>query len=153
MPTPDNEHMTSSSENTISAIQQPKFLYVEDDMLSRRVMSMLLSKIMKFDNVTIFDNSSDFMERIQNLPEKPNIIFLDVQIGPYDGYQMLSMLQDSGDFKDAIIIAMTANVMSHDVEKLRKAGFTGLIGKPIIKEIFPSLVEKILKGETIWYVP
>ena len=153
MLTPDNEHMTDSSDTTTSIIQQPKFLYVEDDMMSRRVMSTLLTRIMKFESVTIFEDSSDFMGRVQSLPEKPNIIFLDVQIGPHDGYEMLGMLRESGEFEDAIIIAMTANVMSHDVEKLQEAGFTGLIGKPIIKEIFPSLVEKILEGEKIWYVP
>jgi hypothetical protein len=43
--------------------------------------------------------------------------------------------------------------MSHDIEQLREAGFSGLIGKPILKEIFPELVEKLLAGESVWYVP
>jgi CheY-like chemotaxis protein len=51
------------------------------------------------------------------------------------------------------VIAMTANVMSHDVEHLKKAGFSGLIGKPILKEVFPQLVKNILNGEAVWYVP
>ncbi len=131
----------------------PNILYVEDDMLSRRVMQMLVSKILGYKDLAIFEDSSNFMERVRALPSIPDIIFLDVQIGPHDGYEMLQMLRSEPNYQDSIIIAMTANVMSHDVEQLQTAGFSGLIGKPIIKEIFPDLLKKIMQGEAIWYVP
>jgi CheY-like chemotaxis protein len=81
------------------------------------------------------------------------VIFLDVQIHPLDGYEMLRQLREDPTYEKAIIIAMTANVMSHDVEKLQQAGFSGLIGKPIMKDIFPSLIEKVLQGQAVWFVP
>ena len=54
---------------------------------------------------------------------------------------------------DAVIVAMTANVMSYDIEQLQQAGFDGLIGKPVVRRIFPQLVERLLAGESVWYVP
>jgi CheY-like chemotaxis protein len=134
-------------------MNQPSFLYVEDDKMSRKVMETLITRVLDFENLVIFEDSSDFMQRMQALECIPEVIFLDVQIHPHDGYEMLQMLRDDPTYQDSIIIAMTANVMSHDVEKLKVAGFSGLIGKPIMKDVFPSLVEKILSGESVWFVP
>jgi CheY-like chemotaxis protein len=132
---------------------QPHFLYVEDDMRSRKVVELLLTKVMGYREVTIFEDSENFMERIRALPHVPDVIFLDVQIAPHDGYEMIRMLRSDAAYQQATIIAMTANVMSHDVEELQRVGFSGLIGKPVLKENFADLVEKMLGGEQVWYVP
>ncbi|MCL4256261.1 MAG: response regulator, partial [Anaerolineae bacterium] len=84
---------------------------------------------------------------------KPTLIFLDIQMRPHDGYQVLSMLRQDPDFAHTTIIAMTANVMSSDVDQLKAAGFDGLIGKPIDNTIFPQLVSRIVSGEAIWFLP
>jgi CheY-like chemotaxis protein len=131
----------------------PRFLYVEDDMLSRKVMFTLLTRVMNFTEVIIFEDSNDFLERVQSLPFHPTVILLDVQIGPLDGYEMLQVLRGLETFHETKIIALTANVMSNDVERLKKVGFSGLIGKPIIKQVFPELLERILAGEEVWFVP
>ena len=134
-------------------INDPKFLYVEDDMNSRMVLDVLIRRVMGYKDLTIFVDSNDFENRVIELDSKPNVIFLDIQINPYNGYEMLKMLRAMPEYQDAIIIAMTANVMSHDVEQLKNVGFNGLIGKPIVKDIFPELVERIVSGEDVWYIP
>ena len=132
---------------------QPHFLYVEDDMMSRKVMETLITRVLKYQNLVVFEDSSNFLQRVQALETVPDVIFLDVQIHPHDGYEMLRMLRSDPRYQDSIIIAMTANVMSHDVEQLKTAGFSGLIGKPIMKDLFPDLVENILQGQSVWFVP
>ena len=134
-------------------LSHPAFLYVEDDALSRRIIDVMLRQVMGFSNTTIFDNSADFLDRLRALPTIPDVVFLDVQIRPHDGYEVLNLLRQDSTYRDVPVIAMTANVMSHDVEHLKKAGFSGLIGKPILKEVFPQLVKNILNGEAVWYVP
>ena len=134
-------------------LSQPAFLYVEDDALSRRIIDVMLRQVMGFSNTTIFDNSLNFLDRLHGLPTIPDVIFLDVQIRPHDGYEVLNLLRQDSAYRDVPVIAMTANVMSHVVEHLKKAGFSGLIGKPILKEVFPQLVKNILNGEAVWYVP
>jgi len=134
-------------------IDNPIFLYVEDDPNSRMVLEVLIKRVMGYKDLTIFADSKDFESRVLALDTKPNVIFLDIQIGPYDGYEMLKMLRAMPDYQDTIIIAMTANVMSHDVEQLKKVGFDSLIGKPIVKDIFPELVDRILSNEDVWYIP
>ncbi|HRF96090.1 MAG TPA: response regulator, partial [Aggregatilineales bacterium] len=64
----------------------PVVLYVEDDPMSREVMKLLLTRRMKFDHVHILEDSTDFMTRLISLPEKPDIIFLDIHMEPMDGF-------------------------------------------------------------------
>ena len=131
---------------------QPVILYVEDDMLSREVMRLLLQKELGYTELTIIDDNTDFMDKVRALGRVPDVIFLDIQMRPYDGYQMLEMLRADEAYRDCQIIAMTASVMATDVEALKKAGFSGLIGKPIMRQAFPDQLEQILAGKAVWFV-
>lgn len=134
------------------AVKSPAFLYVDDDVMSREVMSLLLKNVLGYDKVTIFDRNDNFLKRLHALSAVPDVVFLDIQMRPYDGYEMLRMLRDDPVFARCKVIAMTASVMATDVEQLRKAGFDGLIGKPIMRKAFPDLLKQILAGEDVWFV-
>lgn len=131
----------------------PFFLNVEDDTYSREVLALLLSKVMGFQQVAFFENSENFMERLQALPQVPDVIFLDIQIRPQNGYELLDMLRSEPRYQHCKIIALTASVMVQDVKRLQDAGFDGLIGKPIANKVFARLVNNILAGEPVWYIP
>ncbi|MBN1310943.1 MAG: response regulator [Anaerolineae bacterium] len=132
---------------------EPRFLYVEDDKMSREVFEVLIKDVLGYSHLIVFENSANFLEKLSALPTSPNVFFLDVQIDPHDGYEMLKMLRSNPIYQKATVIAMTANVMSYDIEQLQQAGFDGLIGKPIVQRVFPQLVERLLTGESVWYVP
>ena len=93
------------------------------------------------------------MERLKALPEKPDIIFLDIQVQPLNGYEMLKLIRSDPDYQDSKVVAVTANIMPSDVSHLQQVGFDSLIGKPLVHKVFPELVRKILAGEQIWYIP
>jgi len=131
---------------------KPTILYVEDDANSREVMQLLIKRVLKLPDITIMDDNSNFMDKVHSLPVVPDIIFLDIQMRPHDGYSMLNMLRADPLYQKSLIIAMTANVMANDVKDLKTAGFNGLIGKPIIGQVFPELMRQILAGQPVWYV-
>jgi CheY-like chemotaxis protein len=135
------------------ATSQPTFVYIEDDPSSRQIVQILITRVMKLDHLILWNDSTDLRNRLEALPVAPTVFFLDIQMKPYDGYAVLQILRETPRFTHATIIAMTANVMSHDVERLKQVGFDGLIGKPIIKEAFPGLVERILAGHSVWFIP
>ncbi len=135
------------------ADSQPSFLYVEDDLLSREVLGTIFTKILNYSDLTFFENSENFLERMATLPTVPDVIFLDIHIRPNNGYELLEWLRADPKYNDTKIIALTASVMVHDVAQLQKAGFDGLIGKPIAHKIFPRLLENILADEPVWYIP
>jgi len=131
---------------------QPLILYVEDDMLSREVMRLLLQRELGYTELMIIDDNHDFMDKVRALPRVPDVIFLDIQMRPHDGYEMLSMLRADEAYRDCQIVAMTASVMATDVEALKKAGFNGLIGKPIMRQAFPDQLHQILARKAVWFV-
>lgn len=131
---------------------QPALLYVEDDLLSREVMRLLVGKEMGLTGLSIIEDNRDFMGKVRALARVPDVIFLDIQMRPHDGYEMLEMLRADEAYRGACIIAMTASVMATDVEALKKAGFNGLIGKPIMRQAFPEQLEQILAGKAVWFV-
>ena len=127
-------------------------LYVEDDMMSRKVMEMLLKGKMQLQNVTIFEDSSDFMNKAVAIVPQPDVIFLDIHMDPLDGFEMLELLRASETFGNTPIVAMTASVMNEEVAKLQTSGFDGCIAKPIDKNSFPQLLQRILQGEKVWSI-
>jgi CheY-like chemotaxis protein len=127
------------------------FLYVEDDAMSRQVLEILLKKMLGYEQVILFEDSTDFMSRLRALKSRPDVIFLDIHMEPYNGYEVLEMLRADPAYADQCVVAMTAGVMASDVELLQKAGFDGMIAKPIRKRAFPDLLERILAGESVWF--
>lgn len=132
-------------------IQEAYYLYVEDEPMSREVMSLIMETIVVTENFTIFEDSSNFMERVRALEIKPDIILIDIQMKPHDGFETLEMIRSDVSYNDVPIVALTASVMHEEVHRLREAGFNGAIGKPLDVQTFPNLLERILQGEHVWH--
>jgi CheY-like chemotaxis protein len=134
------------------SLQQTYFLYVEDNESNRKVMQLIMQKALKVNDLAVFENSNEFMQRVKALPQIPQVALLDIHVRPHDGFAMLEMLRADPDYQDTKIIALTASVTNEEVEQLRTSGFDGGIGKPLRVSTFPDLLERILNGETIWHI-
>ena len=44
-------------------------------------------------DITLLDDNTNFMDKVRDLPAVPDVIFLDIQMRPHDGYEMLKMLR------------------------------------------------------------
>ncbi|PJF28980.1 MAG: hypothetical protein CUN52_10695 [Phototrophicales bacterium] len=128
------------------------YLYVEDDPMSREVMRIIMEKGVGSSNLILFEDSNQFMERMNVLSHIPTVILLDIHIQPYDGFQMLTMIRQSEKFAQSKVVALTASVMNEEVEQLRNAGFDGAIAKPLSIQTFPDLLRRIINGESIWHI-
>ncbi|MEP7285809.1 MAG: response regulator [Chloroflexota bacterium] len=131
---------------------KPVVLYVEDDPQSRRLMQMLFKGRMNLPHITILENSEDFLGRTKALDPRPDVIFLDIHVKPYNGFEMLDMLQQLEWIKEIPVVALTASVMNEEVQQLKTAGFNGCLAKPIDLDTFPETVDRILGGEFIWSI-
>jgi CheY-like chemotaxis protein len=140
-----------SFQRSIEVQTKPSILYVEDESRSRRVMQMITSDL-ELPDVTIFEDSTDFLERALAVAPKPDLIFLDIHVKPYTGFEMLDMLRNSGRFVGVPIVAMTASVMNEEIQELRTAGFDGCIAKPIDFDSFPEILNRIMSGEQVWRI-
>ena len=128
------------------------FLYVEDDSLSREVMSMIFRAAMQIDTLTIFQDSHNFEARLTTLPQRPSMILLDIHVLPIDGFRMLAIIKNLPEFEGVPVIAVTASVMNEEFKQFKDKGFDGAIGKPINVETLPLLIERIMNGEEVWHI-
>lgn len=130
----------------------PVILYVEDDPRSRRVIELLLTREMMLEHVTILEDSTDFERRVHALAPKPEVILLDIHVKPHSGFEMLKMLRGMNEFANIPIVALTASVMNEEVQQLKEVGFHSVIAKPVDVDTFPSLLQRIAGGESIWRI-
>lgn len=133
-------------------IKNASFLYVEDDESSRTVMRLIMERALGVQNLTIFEDSSDFMARVKALSNCPDVILLDIHIRPHDGFELLRVLRAEPECRHVKIVALTASVMNEEVEQLRSSGFDGAISKPLGISTFTDLIGHILNGEMVWHI-
>lgn len=130
----------------------PVILYFEDDFLSREVMRVCLTRGMGYPNVWIFEDSTDFENRLNSVGSKPDVVFLDIHMEPIDGFAMLKLIRQSETCQSTKVIALTASVMNEEVKMLKDAGFDGVIAKPLDFDTFPNALRRILEGEQVWHI-
>jgi CheY-like chemotaxis protein len=132
--------------------EQPVLVYVDDDEASIVVMKAVVEKVMNIPTLHILRNSQDFVQQVRGLEVKPDIFLFDIQMNPYDGFDLLGMIRDDPEFHGSKVVALTASVMSEEVARLKASGFDGAIAKPLNIEVFPDLIKNIMNGERVWYI-
>ncbi|MCC6615641.1 MAG: response regulator [Anaerolineae bacterium] len=143
-----------TSTSTQRPTRQPVVLYVEDDALSREVLSFYLMRmgLSREEQIYLFDSSENFLEQLRALPVKPDVILLDIRMWPVDGFGVLAQLREQPDYTGIPVVALTASVMSEEISLMRDAGFSGCITKPIDQASFAHSLTQILDGEKIWKI-
>lgn len=133
-------------------IDQYAYLYVEDDAMSREALGIVFTRVLKVSRWQVFEDSENFLARVQSLPYQPDIFLLDIHMKPHTGFEMLKMLRGEPAYSKARIVALTASVMNEEVDLLRQSGFDAVIGKPINLSTFPDLIRAIIDGEQVWQI-
>jgi CheY-like chemotaxis protein len=128
------------------------YLYVEDDKHSREIMRMIVENAMTGSTLSVFDDSSAFMDRLKALNSIPQVILLDIHMEPLNGFELLKLIRADSTYKHCKIVALTASVMSEEVERLQHAGFDGAIAKPLNAHTFPKLIDRIAHNEAVWHI-
>ncbi len=116
-------------------------LIVEDDMFSYMMMSHMLSETGA--NILHADNGYKAIEIINK--NKIDYVFMDIRLPGIDGYEVLEHIRKVR--KDLPVVAQTANAMPEDREKVKSAGFTAYITKPVSQKSMYAVLNKHLKAD------
>jgi len=123
-------------------------LIIEDDTLSVKVLKTLLEQLGV--EVSVIYDSIEAAETLQYI-QKPDVIFLDLEMPRSDGYAVLAVIRAIDSLKGVPIIAYTTHI-SH-MTSTRQAGFDGFLGKPLEHDKFPEQLARIFEGEGVWEIP
>jgi two-component system cell cycle response regulator DivK len=81
---------------------------------------------------------------------KVDLILMDLRLPHEDGYEALEQLRADPDLRDTLVVVVTAQASSVEMQKARQAGFDGFLSKPLDADIFPEQIRRILDGESVW---
>jgi CheY-like chemotaxis protein len=115
---------------------KPKILIVEDNELSRDMLSRRLQR-RQYEVVLAIDG----VEGLQMaLLEQPDLILMDMNLPLISGWQVTRQLKSMPEMRDLPIIALTAYATLDDEDKAREAGCDDFESKPLE---LPRLLQKI----------
>lgn len=122
-----NEHLPNLP---LSLYKQKKILVVEDNKVNQQVLKVMLGYLGLTADVV-----NDGVEAIDAVKSQDyDVILMDWQMPRMDGLEATRKIRLLKDNKQPIIIAVTANAMSGDVEKCLQSGMNDYLSKPIEKD-------------------
>jgi len=113
-------------------------LLAEDNRINQKIFSAIISPTKATIRI-----ANDGVEAVNEVAKSlPDLIFMDIQMPNMDGIQACENIKHT--HPNIPIIALTANVMTHDIDKYMQAGFDHCLGKPVdVNEIY-TLIHDIL---------
>ena len=143
---------TQPMEETVN-LTGKTILLVDDVELNRDMIIMMLEG----SNVKIdcAHNGAEALAMFQAKPDKYDLILMDINMPIMDGLEATRLIRkiDHISARRVPIIAATANVLTHEVEKYLAHGMTDHIGKPIDMEILHTKLSSYLKSSLQCHIP
>lgn len=113
-----------------------RVLYIEDNPQNMR----LVRKILHMGGYEIIEAENGLEGVAKALSELPDLILMDINLPDIDGIEATRRIRESDQAHSIPIIALTANAMQGDRERILEAGLNDYLSKPISKN---ELLEKI----------
>ncbi|NCC40427.1 MAG: response regulator [Gammaproteobacteria bacterium] len=134
----------------LARLRGAKVLLVEDNEINQEVALELLS-----NNGLMVEVANHGAQALEWLEREPfDGVLMDCQMPVMDGYEATRRLRAQARFKDLPILAMTANAMTGDRERVLAAGMNDHIAKPInVGELFQTLARWIRPSAPSQAVP
>ncbi|MCF8345126.1 MAG: response regulator, partial [Bacteroidales bacterium] len=118
---------------------KPKVLVVEDNKDNMTAVKALLS-----DDYMVFE-SIDGDEGVRMAGQHlPDLVLMDISLTKMDGIKAFKAIRNSEGLEHIPIIALTANALKEEREKLIQYGFDAFLAKPIEAHIFHKTIKEIL---------
>ena len=120
-----------------------RILIAEDAPSSRMLLRMILTK--QGHRVDDVDNGQKALDAL--LSTEYDIAILDVQMPVMDGLEAAEALRAShGPMTDLPLIALTAQVLDEEVERIRASGFDKVLGKPFMEEDLVAAIRALIRA-------
>ena len=118
----------------------PLILHVEDNFENR----ILVRRLLQSENYEVVEaeNAAKALALLET--HIPKLILMDINMPDMDGYSLTNLIKEKPQFQSVPVVAITANVMRGDREKVLQAGCNGYIEKPINVDTFLDQVAEFL---------
>ena len=126
-----------------SSDKKYSLLVVDDDKGLNNVLSKYIAK--KFENVSVFQAFDGFEAGTSMAENKPNIVFLDLNLPGVDGFSLCEKINSSKAFGNPSVFIITALQEEGLEENLKAIGAKEFFQKPIDLVKISAILTKYLK--------
>ena len=147
-----NSNDTSTQVNSLESSELPtpnkmRVLLVEDNEINQEVIQYQITS--RGIHCDIAENGKECLHKLQNAPNKYDIVLMDIQMPVMDGYKASEAIrqgQAGQGYRKIPIIALTAHVSLEEVQRGRAAGMNTHLNKPVevdtlVRTLFKELGE------------
>ncbi len=104
-----------------------KVMVIDDDQPTLEVMDLILQRI-GYDPL-IYGNGLDALQRLDQDP--PDLILLDLQMLPIDGWEFLRRLREKPSARDIPVMLFTARPLIDEEKNQAEQGVVKVLEKPV----------------------
>ncbi|MBT3209392.1 MAG: response regulator [Bacteroidetes bacterium] len=151
----DNQGSLEKSIMNFASIKfENKNILIADDTETNR---KLLNEMLSNADAQLFEAVDGKTAIDSTRANMPDIILMDIKMPVMDGFEAIKILKSDDTLKNIPVIAITASVLTQDIDMITKAGFDDFLRKPIqMNELFEKmaqfieyeLVEENIQAET-----
>ena len=117
--------------------QEYTLLYIEDNPANLRLIQHIIGRHEELKLYTAINAEEGIVIAGKELPD---LIIIDINLPGMDGYQALSILQESDKTREIPVFALSAAARPRDVERGLTAGFKRYLTKPVDVEEFMDAI-------------
>ncbi len=129
-----------------STEQHHTLLYIEDSPSHVKLLGAIVENM---SNISLLTAHTPQLGLELATVHKPDLIILDICLPGMDGYEVLSKLQEHETLHHTPVVAMSANAMSHEINKGLHAGFRRYLTKPINVNEFKKALNELLLDSVV----
>jgi two-component system cell cycle response regulator DivK len=133
--TPMDDVTTQSGEKPL------RILYVEDYADNR----LLIRRVLMAEGYDVIEAENGQQALKLALDNPPDLILMDINLPEVDGYTLTARIRSTPRLANIPVVALTANVMKGDRERVLEAGCDGYIQKPVDIDQLPWQISKYLR--------
>ena len=124
------------------AVEDMKFLVVDDFATMRRIVKNLLKEI----GIQHMDEAEDGQMALRMLKgAKYDFVVSDINMPNMNGFELLRQIRADADLKSLPVLMVTAEAKKEDIITAAQAGASGYVVKPFTKATLEEKVTKILQ--------
>ena len=132
----------SYTKEDLSEIGKHKVLLAEDNYINQAVIKGLLDET-NID-VVCANDGEELIEELYKSKYRYKLILMDINMPNLNGYEATKKIRNNTMYDETVIVALTGDTSSDDIDKAYKSGMQGHLTKPIeIEKLYKVLIDNL----------
>ena len=117
-----------------------RILVVEDDLLNR----MFYCEVLQREGYEVSEVSDGARVMAKARDFSPELVIMDINLPHVSGIELIERLKADRELSEAPVLAITAYVGKKEEKRIREAGASDYLAKPVSMKTFVSAIERLL---------